>query len=245
VILLALFGSFSLSFKRIYYFSNEKIVVADDKNEYIDEIKISEIISWNVYTEIARGWKKDFLVIKTAEKHIIIEKNDYTNYDLMVNFFKETNLYQDENLKDNLKLLLTSKENMTELDGKFSLKFIYSCTFFTILFWILTSLKSKSNDIQYFVSEIKEIHHSKKSHRIDIKLKKYPQLLFIFKKSKDVSFFSSYNYNDGNKIYVNQNKMIKIGISKADYEWRVKNTFINFLEISTPNLDAENYQIIE
>ena len=42
---------FSMFFKEIYYLSADKIIIADHKRQYVNELPFNEILRWNHYSE--------------------------------------------------------------------------------------------------------------------------------------------------------------------------------------------------
>ncbi|GAB4020319.1 hypothetical protein GCM10028808_61060 [Spirosoma migulaei] len=73
----------SMFLKKIYYLSSDKIIVADQKNEYITELPINEIEKWNYYSDK----KEDCLVVSGRYDSIIIEKDSYDNFEEILTFF--------------------------------------------------------------------------------------------------------------------------------------------------------------
>ena len=93
----------STYYKKLYYFSANKIIIADHKNKFIDEIEWTEIEAWNEYSEYQRGGNRYLLIARCKNKHFLIEKSNYKNYDEMVLFFTKMNLFRNEKLKNSYK----------------------------------------------------------------------------------------------------------------------------------------------
>ena len=66
--------SFSNCFIKIYYFSDKNIVIADHKDEYIDEIECNNSLIWNEFTETQKGRKFYRVTIENHEKKLSLKK---------------------------------------------------------------------------------------------------------------------------------------------------------------------------
>ncbi|WP_428666465.1 hypothetical protein [Runella sp.] len=222
---------FTMFFKKIYYLSVDKIIIADYKNEYITDLPFNEIHKWNHYSE-----KKDeYLVVSGQDTGIIIDKYNYKNFDELVAFFAKTNLVKDTSLKSSgIKNEATQKVATRTFYLYLSTAFMLS-----LLFWIITYSKSDSTEMQYFKGHIQTINTSSKSSTVRIELKEYPAISFrtepeIVKK-----------YRLRNKADLIE-KTVRIGVFKSDYDWKIKNKRIRMLDMnSIPYLNAVSFEFTQ
>ncbi|WP_259016163.1 hypothetical protein [Emticicia fluvialis] len=243
VAVLCLFGSSYLILnlsKYIYYFYSDRIIIATPKNEYLDEIKISDIVAWNIEYFKSEGYKSNkILVFKTIEKTIFISSRDYKNFSDFISFFRKRKLSVDPNLKSTFEIALLKRIPGSERIGPVAILVSIILTIAT--FWILVREKSDSDERIYFVSEITNIYIKRRG--AELELKDFPTLNFH---TGDKTFFQPYYYNNGDIIYTNQGKTIKIGVLKSEYDWRLKNKFIRKISMSSEtDLFIENFRILD
>lgn len=223
---------FSMFFKKIYYFNSDKIVVADQKNEYITELPINEIEKWNYYSDE----KEYFLVVSGRYTSIVIEKDNYKNFEEILAFFINAGLVRDNNLK-------RSGVKNEAIQDVYIYEFIYlslSIAFvLNFLFWIITYSKSDSVEIQYFQGNIQRIETFRKSSSVKIYLNEYTSFSF----SLDAEAVKKYNLTNKAALI---GKPVRIGIFKSDYDWKMKNKTIRMLDLNTtPYLNAVNFELIK
>ena len=122
---------------------------------------------------------------------------------------------------------------------------VMTVTILLFFFVFISSDKIETGSKLYFVGQIKKIDIIKgKNSRAILTIKEYPDYDFVI--YRDREFFNSYNYHNGEKTYVNLNKKIKIAISKDDFDWKTKNEFIKFLDLSDGKTwNVEKYQMLE
>lgn len=227
-------------YKKIYYFKKDQIVVANSNNDFIDELNLDEFVIWNEYSEYQRFVKKGSLIISNNYKNIVVNKDDYKNFDEILRYLISKNLVKSKELTP------YSVANKIISDLEEQRPIWVSCTIAVVIlsFWIITSSKKQTNEVQYFYGQIKSIEHFRKNNYVQITLNNNPDLLFKFKNRKDVDFFNNYNYNNGENKYVNLGKYIKVGVSKDDYNWKIENKMISRIDLnSTPYLDVQEYKI--
>ena len=229
-------------FVKIYYFSDKNIVIADHKDEYIDEIECNNSLVWNEFIE-TRKWKKYYrITIENHEKKIILEKEDYKNYDEIVSFCVKNRFKKDTNLSDYSPKGI--KEISSKLDGKIAITSILTGLGLLLSFWIITSFKNDTNRVQYYSGEITLMKFTTGKYRringVLISLKNYPSFKFRLDNKSDIDYFQKENE------HYYKPKKIKIGISKDDYDWKTKNEFIKFLNFSDGTTwDVQEYQMLD
>ncbi len=237
-------GGFSDSFNKVYYFSENNIVITDHNDDFIGEIYYADsTVFWNEYVEESKGRKNYFLIIISENNKIVISKKRYKNYDEIVAYFNESGLQKDSTLKNGY--LNGKAEFYSKLENSISSVSLLLVLFLLITFGFIVSGKKDTGAKVYFTGSIKNIGGtgSKKS-KLYLELQNYPSVEFII--NHDISFFQSYNYYNGNKIYTNLNKKIRIGISKDEYDWKTKNKLVRCLNVIDKNRwDIEEYKMLE
>ena len=241
ILIVVLIFAFSDFFKKTYYFSNKNIVVTDHKNEYIGEIECNSSVAWNEYETTKKGTKYYRLMIQNHERKIIINKENYKNYDEIVRFCENSKFRKDTTIGEFL------LEGIDELNSKQDKKIrntaILTGLGLLLLFGIIVSFKKDTGALRYYLGEIKIIKFTKgKYKRINgvlIKFKNVPSLQFIVSGKKNIEYFQIENKSNYKP------KMIKIGILKDDFDWKTKNGFIKFIDFSDgTNWDVEKYEIL-
>lgn len=216
--------SLSMFFKKIYYFSTEKIVIADSKNQYLTELPIYEVEKWNYYS----NEKEDCLVVSGKHTSLIIDKHKYRNFEELVDFFANSDLVRDSSFK-------SSEVKNEAISEAFIHAFYYSLSIaitLNFLFWIITYSKRDSTEIQYFQGHIKTIETFRKSGSVRMALEEYTSFTFKFDRE------GVRKYSLANKADL-IGKKVKIGILKSDHEWKIKNKTIRMLDLnSIPYLNA-------
>jgi hypothetical protein len=97
--------------------------MTDNKNEYVDEILTNEILAWNYFEKYIDDSEYFNLIIKTEDKHFIIDREHHQNYVEMIDFFKKRNFKRDVNL---------------ELNSKNDTKTVYSKAENNIILWLFS-----------------------------------------------------------------------------------------------------------
>lgn len=219
-------------FKKIYYLSSDKIVVADQKNEYITELPVNEIEKWNYYS----NKEENCLVVSGRYTDIIIEKENYKNFEEILAYFTNAGFVRDSSLK--------SSEIKNEAIQDFYIHEFIHISYFTavalnFLFWIITHSKSDSIERQYFQGHIQTVETFRKSNTIRVSLEEYDAFTLRF----NVEDIRKYRLTSRNDL---RGKLVKIGIIKSDYDWKVKNKTIRMLDLNTtPYLDAVSFEIVK
>jgi hypothetical protein len=233
-------------FIKIYYFSDKNIVIADNKNEYIGEMKCNNLVSWNEYIETRKGNEYHNIIIQNDERKIVISKENYKNYDDIVSYFRKSKFRKDAELDDSFPKK-GIKGFYSNLDDKIGVTTIYLAIGLLLSFWFTISFKNDTGRKIYFTGKIENLKISKgRSRNYYIVLDNQP-FDFRLTKSDDIDYFSKgYNYYNGRKVSVHQGEKIKIAISKDDYDWKTKNEFIKFLDFSDGKTwDIEEYEMLE
>jgi len=215
-------------FKKIYYLSADKIVIADYKNEYITDLPVNEIEKWNYYSTN----KEDCLVVSGRHTSIVIEKYKYKNFEDMSAFFAKAGLVRDKNLKSSG----VKNEATQEVSTSAFYLSLSTAIIFNFMFWIITHSKSNSTEIQHFQGHIQTIETFSKSSSVRIYLTEYSS--FSFRLDSD----AVKKYNLKNKADL-IGKPVQVGIFKSDYNWKIKNKTIRMLDLNTtPYLDAVSFE---
>jgi hypothetical protein len=250
VLFMAVIFFLSSCFNTKYYFSDKNIIVADHRNEYIGEVECNSSVSWNEYIETQKGKKHNTIIIQNDERKIVIPEVNYKNYDEILGYFQKSKFRKDIDLDDSFpkKGIEGFYSNLDDIIGA---TVIYSGIFLLLLFWIIVSFKNDTGEKIYFSGKIEKIKSTYSTGKSTSR-KYYTQLsncpfTFRLSKSDDINFFfEKYDSYDNEKIYVNVDKKIKIGISKDDYEWKTKNKLIKFLDFSDGKTwDIEEYEMLE
>jgi hypothetical protein len=246
ILYVAVMSFLSSCFSKIYYFSDKNIVVADHKNEYIGEMECNNLVSWNEYVETQKGKKYHTIIIQNDERKIIMPKEVYKNYDEILGYFERKKFRKDIDLDDSF-----PKKGIegfySNWDDKIGATTILSGIGLLLLFWFIISFKNDTGKKLVFTGRIENLKITKgKNRNYYIQLDNYP-FDFRLKKSGDIDYFSeNYNYYNGSKVSIHKGKKIKIGISKDYYDWKTKNEFIKFLDISDGKTwDVEQYEMLE
>ncbi|PLK45557.1 hypothetical protein [Emticicia sp. TH156] len=234
-------ASISINFhERVYLFYDDKIIIQTHKSKYLDEIAVSDITAWNEeVTNNYRDGSATDLTIITDYKVIHIYKSAYKNYSEFIDYLKRLNLPIYKNLKS---IDTGDKDDILSPSQKNGYSIILTLFILTpFVFWLIVRTKSESDEKIYFNSRISNITFSK--YNAELELYDYPEIKFI---TSDKNVFKTYNYNYGNQKYVHQDKTVRLTVSKSDYEWRVKNTFIKKIQLSsTAKLDIIDYEILD
>lgn len=226
--------------KKIYYFKEDKVLVANYKNDFVDELNLDEFVTWNEYSEYQRFAKRNFLIISNNYKSIVIDKYDYKNYDKILSYLNNKPLVKNQKLTP----YSVSNKIVSALEEQRPVW--VSCTIAIVIFsfFLITSSKKQTKEIKYFTGKIKSIEYFRNNNYIEITLNNNPNLFFRFKDRKDVDFFNKYNYDNGENTYVNLGRYIQVGVSKDDYSWKIENKMISRIDLnSTPYLDVQEYKI--
>lgn len=244
VFFVAALGGLSEYIKNIYYFSEKSIVITNRNNDFMGEINYADsTVFWNEYFEVSKGKKNYFLIIISENSKVVISKKKYKNYDEIVTYFNESGLPKDSTLKNGY--LNGKNEFYSKLENSILSVSLLLLFFFLMTFGFIVSGKKDTGAKVYFTGRIKNIDRTGgKISKLYLELQNYPSVEFII--NDDISFFQSYNYYEGNKIYTNLNKKIRIGISKDEYDWKTKNKLIRCLNVIDKNRwDIEEYKMLE
>jgi hypothetical protein len=216
ILLVVLIFAFSDFFKKIYYFSNKNIVVTDHKNEYIGKIECNSSVAWNEYETTKKGTKYYRLMIQNRERKIIINKENYKNYEAIVSYCERSKFRKDTTIGEFL--LEGIDEFSSKVDKKIRYTAILTGLGLLLLFGIIVSFKKDTGALRYYLGEIEVIKFTKgkfkKVNGVLIKLKNVPSLQFRVSGKENIEHFQiedKSNYKP---------KKIKIGISKDDYDWK-------------------------
>ncbi|WP_337045021.1 hypothetical protein [Emticicia sp. 17c] len=227
-------------YKKNYIFYPDSIIVQTPSQQYITQIKASEITAWNEYTTHRKNKTTTFLIIESLSQTLVIEKEDYKNYFSFVDHLKQLNLPTNKSLTT-ADSKVYRKELHTPFEKNVILTFAVSCFVILASYWLIIRTKSDSDETMFFIGQITSIHFSKRT--ADLKLEEYQNLIFH---TRDKAFFKSYNYNNGNETLVNKGKTIKISILKSDYDWLMNDKFIQHIRLfSTTTFNITNYTILD
>jgi len=244
---LVIFINILFSFlNKVYYFSEKNIVIAESNNDFMGEINYADsTVFWNEYFEVSKWGKNYFLIAVSGDKKIVISQKRYKNYDEIVNYFNCSGLPKDSTLRD--VYFSGQNEFYSKLENRILMFSLLLFLLLLITFGFIVSDKKETGTEMYFTGKIKKItitHGRNRSHYLQ--LYNYPTFEFNLKYSEDIALFDKYNYYDGNKIYTNLNKKIRIGISKDEYDWKTKNKLIRCLNVIDKNRwDIEEYKMLE
>ncbi|WP_425291032.1 hypothetical protein [Spirosoma linguale] len=218
----------AMFFKKIYYLSADKIVIADYKNEYISELPVNEIEKWNYYS----NEREDCLVVSGRYASIVIDKYKYKNFEEILAFFTNSSLSRDNNLKSSeVKNEVTQEVSIYAFYLSLSIAFILN-----FMFWIITHSKSGSTEIQHFQGHIQTIETFSKSSSVRVHLTEYSSFSFRL----DADAVKKYSLTNKAELI---GKPVRIGIFKSDYDWKVNNKTIRMLDLNTtPYLDAVSFE---
>lgn len=241
ILLVVIIFAFSDFFKKTYYFSIKNIVIYDHRNEYTGEIECNDLLVWNEYHTTKKGTKYYRLMIQNHERKIIINKENYKNYDEIVSYFERSKFKKDTKIGEFL--MEGIEEFNSKQDKKIRNTAILTGLGLLLLFGIIVSFKKNTGAIQYYSGEISVMKFTKGKYKkvngVLIKLKNVPSFQFIINGRKNIEYFQIEEKNNYSP------KMIKIGISKDDYDWKKKNEFIKFLDFSDgTNWDVEKYEML-
>ncbi len=236
-------GIIAYSFPKKYYFDSKEITIADHKNEFLAQIPVSDVLSWNHYSvrRDRRGRSVDTVRINTSDGDITFKKDDFKNYDEMIAYFENSEIVRDESLDDSVST--KDLDIFSKLDSVFVSMAIIGLVILPILFWSITRKKVETNEILYFEGRIEKIEYLPKHHDIILTLAGVSDCNFSITETADVDFFKGYVIINYKETYTQLGKKIRIGISKSEYDWQIKDTFIR--KFSNKKMDIINYTIIE
>ncbi len=131
--------SYSSSLRNKFYFSERKIIMTDNKNEYVDEILTDDILAWNHFEKYVGDSEYFNLIIKTENKYFIIDREYHQNYYEMIDFFKKRNFKRDVNLELNSKN--DSKTVYSKAENNITLWIFSIFAIVIFIFWLILQMK--------------------------------------------------------------------------------------------------------
>lgn len=246
IVLYSAIEHFSSLFINRYYFEKEKVVAADYKDGYIDELNYKDIVGWNEYFEkIPRSRDLHHLVLRSDSKTIAFEESDYKNFGEILAYVKSLNLPFDKTTK-NRGFKSRGDFIISQVAFKIFSVNVITCVLSFLFFAVVMINKNQVDSIMYIEGTVSNIKYDEKYKTVRVKLVEHSEISLTCSEKDDVAMFN-WTITSGKdyKEFVNMNKKFRFGISKNVYEWRVKNKLIHALDIeSTTNIELRSWEAI-